>query len=663
MSDYNLVMSRADLREVVEHYRDVPAFVFDVETIGEHRGDPFRNRVTWLILATQGRTDVIPMGHPNGEYIRTDYPLLKRGLDKIAKGKADRVTEADYSKDERRGVRIFGQPPAQLDTGEVFAALRPVLFGDALKGGHNFGFDLQSVAKYYRGAIPTGPYFCTMWAAHVLDSRFANWLGLDDCLKREFGHTMVKGVGKDISKHSFEEVADYGAADGAWTWKLLKHYHARLKAEEGTKPFRLDMDVLAVTCNMELTGAQIDVSALKTLKVTLEKDLEDAKGRVFAAAGKAFPINSNPAKQQLLYGPKAEGGRALRCKMLTPAGKKVFKEGGKPEVKHYAVSAEALEPYRDVDPLATALLEYADLNKLMSTYVIPYLGGEVVRVTAGKEKKVEKASLMYQGRIHTRFAPLTETGRFSSRNPNLQNVPNASTDRGKAIRNLFTCGDDELLVVADYSQIEPRVTASFTQEKRLLHAYRNNEDVYTAIADPFGLPRKAGKVLFLALSYGVGPEKIAASIGIPLGKAKTLLGDFEDEFHAIYAYKARLVKEAKARRPTPYVTTLVGRRRYLPDLKSEYYGYKSRAERQAFNTKIQGSAADIMKIAMVRAHAMIPEQARMVLTVHDELVTVTPRHLADETADAITQAMEGVHALQVPLIADVKIVQKWGEAK
>lgn len=660
MPKYNLITTKAQLSEVASHYEKVDAFTFDVETMGDHRGDPWRNRVTWLALATEGRVDVIPMGHPNGDFIRLDYPLLPSAAKRAEKGLP--LREADYSKDIRKATRVFDKPPTQLLPADVWAALKPAFMRPSEKSGHNLGFDLQSVNKYL-GGLPQGPYFCTMWASHILDSRNSIRLGLDDCLMREFKYKMVKGVGKEVEAHSFKDVADYAALDAEWTWKLYKHLKARLKAEGGGKAMRLDMQILPVTCAMELEGTAMMVDDLQDLKDRLEEDIEHAKAAVFAAAGKAFPINSNAVKQQLLWGPKNEGGRGLRPKVLTPGGKVKFRNNEPVELKDWAVSAEALEHYRDIDPLATALLEYADLNKLMTTYVIPYLGGEIERTTAGKTKTVKRESLLDKGRIHTRFAPLTETGRFSSRSPNLQNVPNASTENGKAIRNLFGCDDDEVLVVADYSQIEPRVTASVTGDQRLIAGYLAGQDVYTTIADPFGLPRKAGKVLFLALSYGVGPDKISASLGIPLHKAKELLKDFEVEFATIYQYKARLVKIARAQKPVPYVQTLVGRRRYLPDLKSDYYGPKSRAERQAFNTVIQGSAADLMKMAMVRANVLIPDEASLLLTVHDELVTKTKKHKADETAEAIREAMEGIHALKVPLIADVKIVDRWGEAK
>jgi DNA polymerase-1 len=222
-------------------------------------------------------------------------------------------------------------------------------------------------------------------------------------------------------------------------------------------------------------------------------------------------------------------------------------------------------------------------------------------------------------------------------------------------------------VVADYSQIEPRVIAALSRDPILLKNYLEGGDIYTTIGDTMGVDRKAGKVLVLAISYGVGPDKIASSIGCTLKEAKTLLANFEKKFASIDKYKGTVVRLAKQHSPIPYVETLFGRRRYIPDLKSREVGLLARAERQAFNTVIQGSAADIMKLALIRAHSCFVNEPdiNLILTVHDELVTITPEDRAEETAEAIRKSMEGIklNAMTVPLVADVKIVDKWGQAK
>jgi DNA polymerase-1 len=277
---------------------------------------------------------------------------------------------------------------------------------------------------------------------------------------------------------------------------------------------------------------------------------------------------------------------------------------------------------------------------------------------------VQQEALLDRGRLHTDFNQIgAATGRFSSRNPNLQNVPNASTEYGQLIRNLFIAPEGESLVVADYSQIEPRIIASFSKDPIMVDNYLTGGDIYTTIGNTMGVDRKAGKVLVLSIAYGVGPDKIASQIGCTVDEAKELLYEFSHKFKNIDRLKAASIRTAKKQAPVPFVTTVTGRRRYLPDLKSDIWWQVAKAERQCFNTLIQGSAADIMKMALVRAQQEIPEEAHLVLTIHDELVTTTPTHLAEETAEAIRRAMEGINFLTVPLIAEVKIAETWGKGK
>jgi DNA polymerase I-like protein with 3'-5' exonuclease and polymerase domains len=657
-----IVLTKEQLDEVVSAYEKVDAFVYDVETMGPHRGDPRQNDVVWIALATHDRVDVIPMGHPNGQYIRTEYPLLPSALARMEQGLELRP-DYDYSKDGRKATKIFSEPPEQLTRGEVFKALKPLLKSDKVKVGHNLKFDLQSVAKYM-GGRPEPTFFCTLNAAFVINSQDRTGLGLDDCLKREFDYDMVKGVGKKIEDHSFDEVATYAGLDAEWTWKLYKRYEERLREDGLWGIFSLEMDVLKVICDMELHGADVDVEQLALLKDDLDEQLEKTKATIFGLAGRAFNINSVPERQQLLFTPKKDGGRGLKPKITTPAGQKRIDGGLTPTVNDYSVAEPAIDMFREKDALVGNLLKYSELNKLLTTYVVPYLGGDVARTLLGKEKLVAKESLLYRGRIHTDFVQYgAETGRFSSRNPNLQNVPAPHTSNGKAIRNLFVAPEGHKLVVADYSQIEPRIIASFSHDRTMIQAYQNREDIYTTIGNTMGVDRKAGKVLVLSLAYGVGPDKIATEIGCSLTEARELLDSFSAKFPAVNRYKRQVIADSRRRAPIPFVSTLLKRRRYLPDLRAKEQWKRSRAERQAFNTVIQGSAADLIKVAMVRASAMIPDEASLILTVHDELVTVTPDYLAEETAEQIRLAMEEIRALSIPMLADVKIVSRWGEAK
>lgn len=666
----NIITTTEQLEEFVAAYSKVDAFAFDVETIGEHRILPVINDVAWIAFATDGRVDVIPMGHPNGEFQFYTKPLLKAGQAQVAKGKP--LTDAHFSKNKAHWKPQFGEAPEQLLPGQVFKAIQPLMFGPQLKVGHNLKFDLKSIAKYYRGRVPVKPYFDTLMASFLINNLNKFDLSLQACVKRELGIEIVKGVGEDISQHSFDDVAKYAGIDADVTWKLYRALAPKITGAL-KQVWKLEMDVLRALCDMELTGAYIDQEQLQTLSEQISEDLEKAKAKAFQIAGEPFSINSVQVKQRLLFADDPTTGKPRikpnpKVKVtFTPKGRELYTAGKDVDHTAYSVSADALEFYRGKDPLVDVLLEYQDLNKLMTTYVTPYTGGEVERETNGKKKTITKKSLLINGRVHTNFkAHGAETGRFSSSEPNLQNIP-SSGDYGKLVRNLFIAPPGHKLVVADYSQIEPRVIASFSNDPVMVENYRTGGDIYTAIGDTMGVDRKAGKVLVLAISYGVGPDKIAASIGCTLKEAKDLLTNFEKKFSSIDKYKAKVVRLAKQQTPIPYVETLFGRRRYIPDLKSREQGLLSRAERQAFNTVIQGSAADIMKLALIRAHSCFVNEPdiNLILTVHDELVTITPEDRAEETAEAIRKSMEGIklNAITVPLVADVKIVDKWGEAK
>jgi DNA polymerase I-like protein with 3'-5' exonuclease and polymerase domains len=657
----NIITTKEQLDEMVAYYLQQDSFAYDLETVGPQRGVTVVNEVLWISLATHGRGDVIPLGHPNGEFTELIRPLKLTGERRKEAGLP--LREQDYSTDDKKATTLFGPPPEQLLPAEVFAALKPLMFGEGRTlVGHNLIFDLTSIAKYYNNQFPTGPYFDTMIASFLYDNKNKNKCGLDDCLAREFGYHMVKGVGKEVEKYAFSTVAKYAYLDAKYTYMLYTSVLQK-KLEEGNlvNVMSLEMGVLKVLCHMKLAGAPIDTEQLFDLHAQLEIDIEKARSEIYRIAGKVFNINSNPEKQTVLYGKKEDGGQGLKPRVLTLKGKTKEEQGIPLETSDYSVSSEALELYRETNELAAAILTYADLNKLLSTYVIPYLGGDVTHTVSGKSKTQYKESLLIDGKIHCDFIQHgAETGRFSSRNPNLQNVPAPHTSHGKSIRNLFFAPDGYKLVVADYSQIEPRVIASMSKDPIMVKNYLEGGDIYTTIGDTMGVDRKAGKVLVLSIAYGVGPDKIAKQIGCKVTEARTLLDDFSKKFNSINKYRLMVVNSTRQK---GYVTTVLGRRRYLPEINSKNFGDKAGAERQAFNTRIQGSAADIMKLAMIRAQDMIPKEAKLLLTVHDELVTLTPDNKAEETAEAIREAMEGIKLLDVPLLADVKVVQRWGQAK
>jgi DNA polymerase-1 len=659
-----LVTTLDALNEVVAYFREeADFFAFDVETTGDHRLDTWRNDVVWLTVADSRRSWSIPVGFPNGDFVEERYPLKDSAdlRDRLARGLPPR--KSDYSVNRNLAHKVFTDPPEHLSRTEVFSALKTVFFDDTiLKVGHNLAFDLGSVAKYL-GGIPAGPYADTRIAAFLVDSDKAYGFGLKDVAKKYANIDMVKGVGKFVEKHSFDEVHEYALLDVQATAKVWEILRDKIKESRLTQVFRLEMDVLPVVTQMKLIGAPIDMDQLGELRRYLESDIEKVKSRIFHTAGRTFTLTSNSEKQALLFGPKKGGGRGLKPTVLTPGGKERQRQGKDLAISDYSVSAEALEAFRGQDLLVDQILEYQGLNKLLSTYVLPYLGAD------GNSGLVDK------GRIHTDFNQIgAATGRFSSSNPNLQNVPGSGTEYGKKIRNLFVAPPGHQLVVADYSQIEPRLIAAFSKDPLMVKTYQDGGDIYTAIGNKMGVDRKAGKVLVLSIAYGVGPAKISKSIGCTPDEAKDLLGEFSAQFPCVDRLKANTITKAlqHAERTggVPYVCTISGRRRYLPDLTHETFWIRLRAQRQAFNTLIQGSAADIMKMAIVFADQDIPEPAYLTLTVHDELVVVTPDEFAEETARIVKSSMEGVGEwagvlsdLNVPLVAEVNIASRWGEAK
>ena len=344
----NIITTKEALTEMVNAYLEQPAFAFDVETVGPDdfsRLHPLLNEVTWIAFATEGRVDVIPMGHPNGEFLHHDKPLLASGEKRLAEGKE--VREQDYSKREDNWTPVFDTAPNQLLPGDVFKALKPLLFSDKTKVGHNIKFDLKAIAKYYRGVVCPKPYFDTMMASFILDNRTKNNLGLAACAERELGLVVVKGVGKAVERHSFSEVAKYAAIDAESTWKLYKVYDQRLKEREMLTVWRLEMDLMLVLADMELSGATIDEEELESLRKQLEKDLVKVTGEAYKLAGKEFHMNSIPEKQNILFTPKSEGGRGIRPNKtikiaLTPKGLEAVKSGVEVGPQHYSVSAEHL---------------------------------------------------------------------------------------------------------------------------------------------------------------------------------------------------------------------------------------------------------------------------------------------------------------------------------
>lgn len=640
-----LVLDREQLHAAVREISKRGAFAFDVETVGELRGQPAHNEVTWLALATYGFACAIPFGHRNGDTLLA--PSVRRKDRQTGKF----VTHAP----------VYDAPPPQLERDEVFDALRPLLSSDRLKVGHNLGFDLASVAKYH-GALPAGPYFDTITGVWLLNENLKT-KDLKTLVKARYGaHYDKENIGKRVEDHPISRVGRYVYLDARFDWLMHAPMYRQLREGGFEEILALEMQVLPVVASMRLHGAHVDRDALRDLNTRLTVELSSAKHALYQEVGYQFNVNSTPQKQKMLYGPRADGGQGLKPLLLTPAGKLKARAGRPVLSTDYSTSAEALEPYAD-HPVVQALEHYQDVEKLESTYVRAYLGDE------------EKPGALIGDRIYTDFVQYgTVSGRFSSRKPNLQNVPRPDNPLSKQVRGLFTAPAGCKLVVADYGQIELRVLAHYLGTGALFDGFHQGVDAHTATAALiFGVAwedvtkemRQVAKAINFAIVFGAGAAKVGAMAKISLKEANKFLALHERMFPEIYAFREAVIQTCRRRTP-PYIKTLLGRMRRLPEIRYRNDELRSRAERQAVNSLIQGSAGDLIKLAMVRLHPTLPQDCHLVLTVHDELVVEAPESDAELCAQLMREAMlgDGIQKLlTVPLTSDVVICDSWADAK
>lgn len=641
----------AELHDLVAFYLQQDAFAFDVETVGARRGQPAVNQVTWLALATYGRTDVIAMGHPNGELIRPSTTFKEAYWDPKNVGKSGKVLKK--WKQIRRPA-LFTRAPEQLTTTQVFAALEPLFFHPEItKVGHNLKFDLKSVAKYLDAGVPCQPYYDTMTAAALVFEENER-KGLKDITKRFYETDYdQQGVGKQVEIWSYSIVAKYAHSDAYFTWKIFKDFLPVLPRMGLDKVFDVEMDILECLCHMELHGTRVDPEALRDLSDVLTGEVHEVTKRIYVAAGKKINLNATLDKRWLVYDHLGH-----RPWAFTPKTRNL-----PPDQQIPSTEKSVLESYVDKDPVVADLIEYNRLSKLISTY------------TGFEEDGVWQGGLndhLIAGRVHTDFvATGAATGRFSSRTPNLQNIP-ARGDVGKAMRRIFLPDEGDVAVCADYSQIEYRILADFSGEPTLVDAFLNGYDPHAATAailldkaieDVTPAERDMGKAFNFASVYGAGPDKLAQMAGISVAKAKAFMQDFDRRMKHITAWKLAQLKLARRQRP-PQVETILARRRVLRPLHFTDWSPRFRAERQAINTIVQGSAAEIMKLAMVEVHQSKPEHWKMLITVHDELLLSVPEAEGEEAADCLEKWMMGVNPLKkIPLEVDAGVGTNWAEAK
>ena len=418
----------------------------------------------------------------------------------------------------------------------------------------------------------------------------------------------------------------------------------RLKAVTESELYKLGMDKLyydielplcRVLCDMERVGFTVDKKALADFGESLNEGIESLKEGIYELSGGEFNINS---PKQL--------GEVLFEKLMLPSGKKT-KTG-------WSTNADVLEKLRGKHPVIGMILEYRTLTKLKSTYA------------DGLIKLIDP-----DGRIRTRFQmTVTATGRLSSAEPNLQNIP-VRTKLGAQIRNMFTAADGMVLVDADYSQIELRLLAHISGDRNMQNAFISGEDIHavtasqvfdTPLNEVSSLQRSRAKAVNFGIVYGISAWSLAQDIGVFPAEAKAYMDAYLEKYSGVREYMERVVNEAKA---DGFVKTLYDRRRYLPELRSSNFNMRSFGERVALNMPIQGTAADIIKLAMVNVHKRLNAEglkAKLILQVHDELICECPLDEAETVSRILREEMENVAALSVPLIAEAKTGHSWAEA-
>ena len=422
-------------------------------------------------------------------------------------------------------------------------------------------------------------------------------------------------------------------------WNLTGRLQGFL-AEDGLLDVyrRIELPLWPVLADMELTGVRIDIGALQRLGEQLAAEIERTAEEIYRLAGERFNINSPRQLSRILF-------EKLKLPVL-----KETKTGP-------STSADVLEELAAEHEIVLRILDYRQLVKLKGTYVDPM------------PALVSPRTL----RLHTTFhQAVTATGRLSSSNPNLQNIP-VRTDQGAVIREAFVAGEPGwLLMSADYSQIELRVLAHMAGDPALIEAFRSGQDIHTRTAsEVFNVPmeavtpamRSGAKAINFGIVYGISPYGLARGTGLSREDAKAFIESYFQRYPGVKAYLDRTVQQARER---GYVTTLFGRRRYLPEIYSRQRAQRAFAERMAMNTPIQGTAADIMKMAMIAVHRRLKEggwRARMVLQVHDELLLELPEEEVPRVGSLVKETMEGVVELAVPLVAEVKTGRSWRECK
>ncbi len=542
-------------------------------------------------------------------------------------------------------------PTDRAEAQRIVDIFKPVLENQAIgKVAQNAKYDIRMLARY--GVEVKGPLFDTM-VAHYLLKPDQQKHGMDDMAEAYLGYRPVgietligeKGRGKvqkSMRDADLNAVKEYSAEDADITWQLASTFEPLLAQDEVTALFNeVEMPLVHVLADMETEGIRIDITALKQFSEELGTELIRLQEAIHASSGVQFNIDSPKQLGDVLFETLKLGGDTI---------KKTAKTG------QYQTSEDILQGLSNAHPVVPLILDYRSLRKLKGTYVdtLPVAADPVTH------------------RVHTSYLQtVAATGRLASNDPNLQNIP-IRTEKGREIRKAFVPRDaDHQLLSADYSQIELRIIAHMSGDRNMQEAFRHGLDIHAAtaakvfnvdIAAVSREQRSRAKAVNFGIAYGQGAFGLSQNLGIPRAEAKQIIDDYFAQFPGVRNYMDEMIGYC---RTNGFIKTLMGRRRYLPDITSANNTVRAQAERVAINAPMQGSAADIIKVAMVNIHRELKQRrmkSKLLLQVHDELVFDAHNDEADELKTLVRDRMEGAMPLAVPLVVDMALGRNWLEA-
>ncbi len=537
---------------------------------------------------------------------------------------------------------VYPQAPAQLNTALVLDTLRPILESPSVsKIGQNIKYD-QIVLKRH-GIDLKGVVFDDMIASYLINpslhSHSLDQIALDYLDHKTISYEEVAGKNGDFRSVPIEKAVPYACEDADIALMARDALMPRLEAAGLLNLMRdVEMPLTEVLMRMEMYGVLVDTERLKALSQSFEHQIEDLETRIYDTSGEKFNIQSH---QQL--------GQILFEKLKLPVQKKTRKKTG------YSTDVDVLTDLAAHHELPALILRHRTLSKLKSTYADALI--DMIHPETG--------------RIHTSYnQTVTATGRLSSSNPNLQNIP-IRTEEGREIRSAFIPRPGWIMISADYSQIELRILAHCSEDPILINAFIRDEDIHTRTAEEIfgGLPgmitpelRRQAKVINFGILYGMGAFSLSKELGISQKMAKAYIDQYFARYHGVKTYTEKTIEAA---RQTQKTSTLLGRIRLLPDINSTNSNVRAFAERIAVNTPIQGTAADLIKIAMIQMDADLEKngfETAMIMTVHDELVFETPEDEVDALLPRIRAIMEGVWTLKTPLKVNITTGRNWAQA-